>query len=371
MFVAFPIAAITIYLCFNLGSIYRERVIALWEWNRFDNNPQFIYRYVHPRDPTVAGKNMSISHPKSVQLIHDILGGLRPVNPSDYFHRRPVAVGYVSSNHVNELKINMPTWFPHFDRVVIYYMDKNVIYRRHLAEVFGDKIEIIDLPIKDHPLPISKTGSYAFKPFVMTDSVRRFGFVSLMDSCVRFPNNFTDNKLVGKYFEEKEGGACLQFKGPATGGLIPIATHPQMQEYVPHIQSEFEQLDGYMRVRQIAAGFITIMGSLNCFKNYLLPVFVCSLFSDCIDPPGAVKKLGVKGSHRWDQALANLVAGNMYGFIDSKKKMPRPTHTYHTPISHIFCRNVTCFVRNDGLVEFCRQRNPKITDGTCEGWLKR
>lgn len=377
MFVVFPVAAITSYLWFNRAPA--KLVVALREEYFEDHHKlpsEYVYRYVHPRDSGVVGKKMSITHPKTVKLIHNVLGGSRPVQPRDYYNRKPVAVGYISGNHLNELKINMPTWFPHFNRVVIYYLDKNERHRRHFADVFGDKIEIIDFPLQDYPNPINKTKSYSFKMLVMADAVRRFGFVALMDACVRYPTNFTASKIKfddkyfeGKYFDEKKGGACVKFLGPGTRVSMPHATHPGIQEYLPHIQSEFKKLDGYMRVKQLQAGFIIIMGTSNCFKNYLIPGYVCALYNDCIDPPGAVKyKSGVKGTHThmWDQSMANLLAGNMYGFMDFMNKKHRPTHEYHTPISGIFCRSPKCLVR-DRLTEFCNQRKPVITEGTCEG----
>ena len=272
-----------------------------------------INRYVALNNNSLIGDEFTFDAPTSIMLQNVLRNQTfkrKPVAiyPSVPFFDIVVPVTAASSNHFREFKKNIGFFSNNFPGKGAIFYD--------LGLDDSQASEVKTLPFLTYrkfnfdayPPHIRNLHNYAWKLLIIQQVLAEFDGAMWFDTSVRFRAN--TNHILEQMARAKSG---ILFYVGTTGHSILAATNPGMLKYFP-----MKTADAVSDMFQASA--MIIINTDEVQKHIMKWACICTFKPECIAPPGSRLRCGASvrirdkyaNCHRFDQALMNILAKNVY-----------------------------------------------------------
>ena len=278
-----------------------------------DNEVQAINRYVALKSSTLIGDEFIFDAPTTAMLQNVLKNQTfkrKPVSidPNVPFFDIVVPVTGASSNHFREFKMNIGFFSNHFPgkRAIFYDLgldDSQASEVKTLPFLTYRKFNF-----DAYPPHIRNLHNYAWKLLIIQQVLAEFDGAMWFDTSVSFQAN-TSN-ILERMARAKSG---ILFYVGTTGHSILAATNPGMLKYFP-----MKTADTLSDMFQASA--MIIINTDEVQKHIMKWACICTFKPEYIAPPGSRLRCGASvwirdkyaNCHRFDQALMNILAKNVY-----------------------------------------------------------
>ena len=271
-------------------------------------------RYVAVNNSSLIGEEFNFDAPTKIKLQNVLMNQTfkrTPVSidPKASFFSTMVPVTGASSNHYGEFMANINHFSNNFPGIKVIFYDLGLENSQVSQVKLLPFVTYRKLKFDDYPSHVRNLHTYAFKILIIQQVMAEFDGVMWFDASVKFLAN-TDHVL--KRMTRVKSG--ILFYAGTTGHSILAATNPGMLKYFPMTTA-----DAVTDMFQASA--MIILNTEDVQKHIMKWLCVCAFKQECIAPPGSQLYCGPSvwqrykyaGCHRFDQALVNILAKNLYG----------------------------------------------------------
>ena len=273
-----------------------------------------INRYVAVNNATLIGEEFNFDAPTALML--------QNVLRNQTFKRKPVSIDPhtpffdivtpvtgASSNHFREFKANIEHFSNNFPGIRMIFYDLG-LHDSQANEV--KKLHFVafrKFNFDAYPPHVRNLHNYAWKPLIIQQVLAEFDGAMWFDTSVKFQANTT--RVLQRMARSKSG---ILFYVGSTGHSILAATNPSMLKYFPMNKADLES-------DMFQASAMIILNTADVQQHIMKWACICAFKQECIAPfgsrmhcPRSVKQQRDKyaGCHRFDQALINILAKNLY-----------------------------------------------------------
>jgi len=278
-----------------------------------------ILRYVAVNNSSLIGEEFNFDVPTKIMLQNVLRNQTfkrKPVSidPKASFFNTVVPVTGASSNHYKEFMLNIKHFASNFPGIKVIFYDLGLENSQVSRVKSLPFVNYRKLNFDYYPSHVRNLHTYAWKPLIIQQILTDFDGVMWFDTSVKFQAN-TDHVLE-RMARVKSG---ILFYVGTTGHSILAATNPGMLKYFPMTTA-----DAVTDMFQASA--MIILNTEDVQKHIMKWLCVCAFKQECIAPPGSQLYCGPSvrqrdkyaGCHRFDQALINILAKNLYGAEDER-----------------------------------------------------
>ena len=268
----------------------------------------------------------------------------------------PQPIAALSANHLNEMRKNLPTVLRFLNskalhseltsptKLIIYNIDTDEEFGKTMYDTlepvvsgYSMTLEIRQFDFSSYPPHLKNLYNFSWKVTICLQTMLEFDAIYYFDTSVTplYDEEEKHYKSLAKTVNDQMNKfkECYLFTLKPSSHAMDWATCRSMYKYIKPKNQTIWSPRGDWRAHsrdhlmEQAGGSAWLIRDKKCVKGLFLPLYLCAMEANCIQPPQSQGKCADKhlkenpclsACHRYDQSLTNLVVGNYYNF-DKRK----------------------------------------------------